>query len=64
MTMRRCLKPLPIDDRRIGKIAAECDRLEGLDGSPRAPKAERMAAYRRLADALELAAKNAQKDGQ
>lgn len=52
---RRCIPVLPLDDRRVGKLADECDRLD----EARAPKAERMAAYERLARAVELAARNA-----
>lgn len=54
---RCCLTPLPIDERRVSQFADECDRLEETG----APKAERMAAYQRLADAVELAARNAKR---
>jgi hypothetical protein len=53
------MTPLPIDDRRIGKLADACDAIE--DEQPRGPnwKARREAAYRALADAADRAARNA-----
>ena len=53
------MTPLPIDDRRVGKLAFECDAID--DEKPRQAgwKERHAAAYRALADACNLAARNA-----
>lgn len=53
------MTPLPIDERRVGKLAAACDLLD--DERPRGAgwKERHAAAYRALADACNTAARNA-----
>jgi len=53
------MSPLPIDDRRVGKLAAICDAID--DESPRGPgwKDRHAHAYAVLARACDLAATNA-----
>lgn len=53
------MTPLPIDDRRVGRLAAICDAID--DERPRGPgwKDRHAVAYAALARACDLAATNA-----
>ena len=53
------MSPLPLDERRVGKLADECDALDAEN--PRKPdwKARHTAAYAALARACNTAADNA-----
>lgn len=53
------MSPLPLDERRVGKLADACDLID--EETPRGPdwKQRHAAAYAALADACDLAAVNA-----
>lgn len=53
------MAPLPLDERRVGKLSDACDLID--DERPRGPdwQERHKVAYRALADACNLAATNA-----
>lgn len=53
------MTPLPIDERRVAKLAEEADKADAMRGP--GAKAARTLAYRRLAAACNLAADNARR---
>jgi hypothetical protein len=53
------LKPLPIDERRVGKLADECDRIDAETPRLTGWKERQATAYANLARACDQAAVNA-----
>lgn len=53
------MTPLPIDERRVGRLSQACEAIDEEQPRQWMWKARRAEAYRRLAEACELAAKNA-----